>query len=378
MSADNSGVHKAKDVKNDEFYTLIGDIEKEVAAYVKHDKNTFKDKTVLLPCDDPEWSNFTKFFVKNFKNLGLKKLISTCFAINSKAFAPGYQVNLFETAEQEGERTSEFKRGKLFTLNRDNSTDNDLGFEVLKWEYLQGDGDFASDEITDLLKEADIVVTNPPFSLFRDFFDWLIEHNKHFLIIGGINAITYKQVFPLIKDNKVRLGQGCRLLRGFETKNINEVDEVIDGVNIKRVAAYWFTNLKHGYNNKPLDLMTMAENIKRNDDIDGYAKFDGFDAINVDKTKEIPADYAGVMGVPVSFIEKFCPEQFELLGVDTFFDIEVSKGVFQTPNHFLENSDREVYKRIWIRNKKNRCKKNDLAYNDQYHPKNDNYENRLL
>ena len=171
-----SNLVNAKKAKNDEFYTQYIDIEKEISAYLEYDPNVFKGKTVLLPCDDPEWSNFTKYFAQNFERLGIKKLISTSYAINSKLYKGSYQITIFEKNAPQFDKSKASNNGKIFTLTHDKSGDGKIDVEDLEWDYLEGDGDFRSDEVEKLRDEADIIITNPPFSLFRDFFAWIVEH----------------------------------------------------------------------------------------------------------------------------------------------------------------------------------------------------------
>jgi hypothetical protein len=196
----NSNLTNAKNAKNDEFYTQYHDIEKEIMAYLDFDPDVFRGKTILLPCDDPEWSNFTKFFAQNFQRFGLKKLISTSYAVESKKYKSGYQPTLFEVNDPQFDEYKTRRNGKIFTLTRDKSGDGKIDVNDLEWKYLQGDGDFNSKEIKALRDESDIIITNPPFSLFREFLAWIIEADKKFIIIGSMNAITYKEVFPLIKS----------------------------------------------------------------------------------------------------------------------------------------------------------------------------------
>ena len=202
----NTNLANAKTAKNDEFYTQYPDIQKEINAYLDYDPNVFRGKTVLLPCDDPEWSNFTKFFAQNFELLGLKKLISTSYAPESKRYRMPYQPTLFETQQPYFNPDKSKTNGKIFVLDRDVTGDNRINIEDLQWQYLEGDGDFRSKEIRKLRDEADIIVTNPPFSLFREFVAWIMEAGKQFVIIGTMNAITYKEVFHFIKENKMWLG----------------------------------------------------------------------------------------------------------------------------------------------------------------------------
>ena len=320
-SAKKCSLSKAKRVKNDEFYTQYADIQKEVNAYLEYNSDVFKDKTVLLPCDDPEWSNFTKFFAQNFENFGLKKLISTSYAINSKIKQYG-QLDLPDNAENikhalNFNATIDHQKGKIFTLTRKNKH---VDYNDLEWEYLNGDGDFRSDEIKKLRNEADFVITNPPFSLFREFVSWLFESNKRFLIIGNMNAITYKEIFPLIKENKMWMGTSMNGTgqHWFAIPDHYDNGKIIT-INGKRFAtigsACWFTNIDHGRRHQPLELMTMADNIKFNKRLKGknYQKYDNYDAIEVPVTNAIPSDYNGVMGVPISFLSKYSPEQFEIV-----------------------------------------------------------------
>ncbi len=325
----NTNLANAKNAKNDEFYTQYADIQKEINAYLEYDPDVFRGKTVLLPCDDPEWSNFTKFFAQNFELLGLKKLISTSYAPESKKYKVPYQPTLFETSQSHYDTNKSKTHGKIFVLERDVTGDNRINIEDLQWQYLEGDGDFRSKEIRILRDEADIIVTNPPFSLFREFVAWLVEAAKQFIIIGTMNAVSYKEIFPLIKDNQVWLGA-----TGFVTDMVFGVPE---GTNIKDsdkqkaerlgyIGNYtrlgnscWFTNVDHGRRHQPLRLMTMAENFKhsKHKEIRGrkeYIHYENYDAIEVPYTDAIPSDYEGTMGVPLSFLDKYCPEQFEIIG----------------------------------------------------------------
>ncbi len=204
----NSNLTSAKRVKNDEFYTQYFDIEKEIAAYIEYNPDVFRGKTLLLPCDDPEWSNFTKFFAQNFQKFGLKKLISTSYAADSKNYESYYQPTLLEIHDPQYDKNKTTKNGKIYTLAYDKTGDGKTDVKDLDWRYLDGDGDFQSDEIKKLRDESDIIITNPPFSLFRPFLSWILEVKKQFVIIGNMNAITYKEVFHLIKENKLWLGNG--------------------------------------------------------------------------------------------------------------------------------------------------------------------------
>ena len=326
----NTNLANAKTAKNDEFYTQYRDIQKEINAYLDLDPNVFRGKTVLLPCDDPEWSNFTKFFAQNFELFGLKKLISTSFAPESKKFKEGYMPTLFETESPLFDQDKTRTHGKIFVLDHDVNNSGRIDREDLQWRYLDGDGDFRSKEICQLRDEADIIVTNPPFSLFREFITWIMEAGKQFIIIGNMNAITYKEVFPNIKNNKVWLGA-----TGFVTDMVFGVPEGTpvkesDKAKAERLGyvgnytrlgnSCWFTNIDHGRRHQPLDLMTMAKNFKhsKHKDIRGrhdYIHYENYDAIEVPYTDAIPDDFIGIMGVPTSFLDKYCPEQFEIIGI---------------------------------------------------------------
>ena len=322
----NTNLANAKTAKNDEFYTQYADIQKEINAYLDYDPHVFRGKTVLLPCDDPEWSNFTKFFAQNFELLGLKKLISTSYAPESKKYKLPYQPTLFETSQPHYSADKSKTNGKIFVLDRDVTGDNRINIEDLQWQYLEGDGDFRSKEIRALRDEADIIVTNPPFSLFREFVTWLIESEKQFSIIGNVNAISYKEVFPLIKDNKMWMGvsihSGDREFGVPESYPLEAAGWRIDekGNRFIRVKGVrWFTNIDHGRRHEPLQLMTMADNFKhsKHKEIRGrkeYIHFENYDAIEIPYTDAIPSDYEGAMGVPLTFLDKYCPEQFEIIG----------------------------------------------------------------
>ena len=323
----NENLSKAKEAKNDEFYTQYHDIEKEVSAYLEYNPDVFRGKTVLLPCDDPEWSNFTKYFAQNFETFGLKKLISTSYAPESKRYKYGYQPTLFETEAPHFDADKSKTHGKIFVLDHDVTGDGKINFEDLEWQYLEGDGDFRSKEICNLRDQADFIITNPPFSLFREFLAWIFEADKQFLIIGNMNAVTCKEVFPLIKENK--MWYGCSISSGDREFGVPDEypltaagwridDQGKKYIRVKGVR--WFTNLDHGRRHQFLPLMTMADNLKfsRHKEIrgkDSYDHYDNFDAIEVPYTDAIPSDYDSVMGVPVSFLDKYCPEQFEILGI---------------------------------------------------------------
>lgn len=317
--AQSAKLHKAKNAKYDEFYTQYVDIQKEVNAYLEYNPDVFKDKIILLPCDDPEWSNFTKFFAQNFERFGLKKLISTSYAYDSKQIREPYQLSLFEQNSPQYDKSKTKTHGKIFMLSKDSDKSGKIDINDIEWNYLKGDGDFRSDEVKKLRDEADIIITNPPFSLYREFISWIFEKNKKFLIIGNKTSVSNKEIFPLIMKNK--LWSGKTDWSGglwFETKNDADVDKVVNGINMKNVASTWFTNLDHGRRHEPLQLMTLEDNIRysRHKEIknNGYKKYDNYDAIEVPYTDAIPSDYKGVMGVPITFLEKYNPEQFRILG----------------------------------------------------------------
>jgi hypothetical protein len=318
----NKNLRAAAKVKFDEFYTQYHDIEKEMNAYLDFDKNVFRDKTVLLPCDDPEWSNFTKYFAQNFERLGLKKLISTSYAPDSKPGDLNTQLTLFETQSPKFDKAKAQANGKIFALTRDTTGDRRIDVEDLEWEYLKGDGDFRSGEVTALRDEADMVITNPPFSLFREFLDWIVSANKRLVIIGNMNAITYKEVFPLIRENRIWLGNG---FKGGASEFISprvqgETNSgPLQGAGLVKFGnVVWFTNLEHGKRHQPLELMTEEENRKfsKHKEIKGigYKEYDNLKAIDVPFTDAIPSDYKGLMGVPISFLSKYNPDQFEIVG----------------------------------------------------------------
>lgn len=280
--AKNNNLHNAKKAKNDEFYTRLEDIEKEMCHYREH----FRGKVIYCNCDDPKESNFFKFFSLQFEFLGLKKLISTGYKENGHGVAYIY----------EGDK------------NGNNLPDDS---EIQSYE-LQGNGDFRSDECIEFLKEADVVVTNPPFSLFREVVAQLVEYNKKFLLLGNNNAITYKEIFPLIMSNKMWLGYSNNKTMEFVLSDAYEKwDRIENGKKIGKVPAIsWFTNLEHDHRNRPLDLTQRY-------DPRYYPKYDNYDAIEVSKVMDIPRDYDGVMGVPITFLDKYCPNQFRIIDART-------------------------------------------------------------
>ncbi len=309
----NTTLHTAKLNKQDEFYTQLSDIENELKYY----KKQLRGKVVFCNCDDPYESNFFKYFANNFNSLGLRKLIATSYV---KSPIVGGQLQLFdiEGLRPENKEPYKIEINEVPDLNNDGAISLDDVEYLLKHDKnaatpLKGDskysaGDFRSDECVELLKQADIVITNPPFSLFREYVSQLMEHNKKFLIIGNKNAITYQDVFKYIKENKIWLGY----------RNINndmwlivpegkKYEKIVNGMKLKHIMACWYTNLE---TTKRHDTMTLYEKYSS----DEYPKYDNYDAINVNKVTDIPVDHAGAMGVPITFLDKYNPEQFEILG----------------------------------------------------------------
>jgi hypothetical protein len=363
----NKGLTSAKKAKNDEFYTQFHDIEKEMNAYLEYNPEVFKDKTILLPCDDPEWSNFTRYFAQNFEKLQLKKLISTSYAPNSKPREIAYQPTLFEIDSPEFDASKTQSNGKIFTLTKDKSGDGVINFDDLEWSYLEGGGDFRSEEVTRLRDEADFIITNPPFSLFREFFDWVHDGGRKFTIISNKNCVTYKEVFPRIQADEVWPGStpmgremlfdapreiGESLLRSGRDRTWTKVGDEIKA----RSSSLWLTNIDHGKRHQPLPLMTEADNIKFSKhkqvkDV-GYQKYDNYDAIEVPFTDAIPSDYDGIMGVPISFLDKYNPEQFEIIGCS--YDFGRPSGWPKDTNMTVSIGGKNVYKRLLIRHKESR------------------------
>jgi hypothetical protein len=360
----NKDLSSAKTAKNDEFYTQYHDIEKEINAYLEFNPDVFRGKTILLPCDDPEWSNFTKYFAQNFERLGIKKLISTSYAPDSKFYKTAYEPSLFEINDPRFDEKKTVANGKIFTLTDDRTGDGRTDFNDLDWDYLHGDGDFRSDEIRALRDESDFIITNPPFSLFREFLNWIIEASKQFSIIGNMNAVTYKDVFPLLKLNKIWLGptitSGDREFQVPAEYPVTASGWRIDeqGRKFLRIKGVrWFTTIDHGRRHQPIPLMTMKDNIKfsKHKEIVGreYQKFDNYDAINIPFTDAIPVDYAGVMGVPISFLDKYSPEQFEIIGATESEGKGFSEGLWDETSKISQPlvGNERVYKRIFIKHK---------------------------
>ena len=337
----NTNLGKAKTAKNDEFYTQYAYIQNEINAYIAFDENIFRNKTILLPCDDPEWSNFTKFFVNNFERYGIKKLISTSYAYDSKKVDFDYQPTLFETVDPRFKIETSKSKGKIFTLTKDENKNGKIDENDLKWSYLKGDGDFRSEEVKLLRDEADIIITNPPFSLFREFVAWIFEGRKQFAIIGNMNAITYKEIFPLIKENQLWLGATgfstdmvFGVPKGYEVapKDKEKAEKLGYKGNFTRLGnSCWYTNIEHGKRHATLPLMTEERNIKfsKHKEVKGlgYLKYDNCDAIEVPFTDAIPSDYKGIMGVPISFLDKYNPEQFIIYGLSRDMDIPTKVGI---------------------------------------------------
>ncbi|WP_027407628.1 adenine-specific methyltransferase EcoRI family protein [Anaerovibrio sp. RM50] len=341
----------AKAASKDEFYTQLADIERELRYYRKH----FKDKTVFCNCDDPFESNFFKYFVLNFNKLGLKKLICTCYTGSPIANS---QLSLFDVVDTE-DGNKPYKA--IITTVYDKTGDGALDMEDIKELFksgenklteLEGNGDFASPECLKLMDESDIVVTNPPFSLFRKYVATLMKHKKQFLIIGNINAITYKEIFPLIMNDEIWLGNGMgRWISGFIVPASYELYGTEASINEKgeRIVAtnncLWLTNLDF---NKRHEEMILAKRYNSED----YPKYDNYDAIEVSKTADIPCDFKGAMGVPITFLGKYSPDQFEIIGADYSLagPININGKNKPNPQRFYINGVRK-YARIVIRNK---------------------------
>ena len=369
----NENLGNARTAKNDEFYTQFDDIQKEMNAYLDFNPDVFRGKTVLLPCDDPEWSNFTRYFAQNFQTLGLKKLISTSYAPNSKPLAIPYQPTLFEMDSPEFDEQKTQANGKIFTLTQDVTDDDVINLDDLEWSYLESDGDFRSDEVTALRDEADIIITNPPFSLFREFLGWLVEANKEFVILGNMNAITYKEVFRLIQADRLwlgvtRTGVGFMWFEVTESAPEKSGQRVEDGKRFQTIGnSAWFTNLDHGRRHEPLVLMTEKENVKfsRHKELKdcGYRRYDNYDAIEVPFVDAIPSDFEGVMGVPITFLGKYNPEQFEILGkterddhlrnkIYSKHDFANAGDLNRGPTVLTDGKPINLYQRIMIRHRK--------------------------
>ena len=331
----NNNLHKAKDSKKDEYYTQLSDIEKELKHYKKH----FKNKVVNCNCDDPRISNFFHYFSYNFEKLGLKKLITTCYQSQT--------MDLFS------EHNSE--KAIYLEYNGDKNGNNVPDPEEIGIVHLNGDGDFRSKESIELLKQADIVVTNPPFSLFREYISQLAEYNKKFLIIGNINSISYKESFELIKENKMWLGYNT-------ARHFNRPD----GSLYETARSFWYTNLDIAKRHEDIILYKTY-----NGNETEYPTYENFNAINVDRTENIPVDYQGYIGVPITFLAKYNPEQFEILGLgisNSGIDVGVQpykpehkkyrkevqkRGAVDGDLYMMENGEVKVpYARVLIKNKR--------------------------
>ena len=370
-NATNKYLHNAKKSKSDEFYTQYSDIQKEIEAYLECNPDVFRGRIVYCNCDDPFESNFFRYFVLNFERIGLKQLITTSYKPSPVA---NTQLELFGD-----DKTLIKSKGRpkitanKFIINEVGDIDGDGEFSLKdvalqlkenkqnEWTPLDGDGDFRSDESISLLQQSDIVVTNPPFSLFREYIKQLVDYDKKFLIIANINAITYKEVFPLIKENKIWIGTGMgRWISGFivpESYELYGTEARIDEEGNRIVATnncLWFTNIDHGKRHQPLPLMTMSDNIKfsSHKNVKGkeYKKYDNYNAIEVPYTNAIPSDYDDVMGVPITFLDKYNPDQFEIIGAS---DNGVVDEKYKIP-HFKKHNEpyingKKLYKRIFIK-----------------------------
>lgn len=378
----NKNLTNAKKAKNDEFYTQYGDIQKEIQAYLDYDANVFRGKTVYCNCDDPFESNFFRYFVLNFNKLGLKRLITTSYKPSPVA---NTQLQLFgdDKTLMKVKGRPKITANKLI-INEVRDIDEDGEFNLKdvakqlkankhnEWTPLEGDGDFRSDECVKLLKQSDIVITNPPFSLFREYVKQLFDYNKKFVIIGNKSAVTHKEIFPLFRDNKMWVGTTsynkdmlfiAPLNTNFSNKPKTAIREV-KGVTYLRSPSVWFTNLDHGRRHQPLPLMTMEDNLKFSKhkeikDKKEYFRYEDHDAIEVNYYDAIPSDYKGVMGVAVSFLDKYNPEQFQVLEChEPCIDVKKLKQI----SVFQEYKSRQklyggklcqkTYHRIFIRHKK--------------------------
>ena len=369
-NATNKLLHNAKKSKSDEFYTQYSDIQKEVESYLEYNPDVFRNKVVYCNCDDPFESNFFRYFVLNFKRIGLKQLITTSYKpspiANTQLKLFGNDKTLTKTKGRQKVTANKFIINEVGDIDGDGEFNlKDVALQLSKnsnneWMPLEGDGDFRSNESISLLEQCDIVVTNPPFSLFKEYIKQLIKFKKRFLIIANINAITYKEVFPSIRENKIWLGTGMgRWISGFivpksyelygtEARVDNEGNRIVSTNN-----CLWFTNLDHGKRHQPLPLMTMKDNIKFSSHKEikgkGYKKYDNYDAIEVPYTDAIPSDYPGVIGVPITFLDKYNPDQFEVLGCS--YDYGRPVGWDKKINMSVTVDGVNIYKRILIKHK---------------------------
>lgn len=393
----NNNLANAKKTKNDEFYTQFSDIQKEVESYLEYDANAFKNKVIYSNCDDPFESNFFRYFVLNFKRLGLKRLISTSYkpspVANTQIALFGDDITLEPVKARAKITANKFIINEVGDVHGDGSfTLQDIALQLKanknnEWAPLEGDGDFRSEECIELLKESDIVVTNPPFSLFREYITQLFEYKKQFLIIGNLNAITYKEIFPMIKDNKIWLGNNARVNGGamfYEipeaVANLDQIREIKINEQGKKVfitrvqGVRWFTNLDHGRLHHPISLMKKADVVKFSTNRE-FEEYENYNAIEVSFVKNIPSDCKRMMGVPISFLDKYSPEQFEIVGMcenedlyikktkvytsaeckQAYLDKFGKKGVYDlnASGVVLRNGLREkVYQRVLIKHKK--------------------------
>ena len=319
--ATNKKLNKAIKVKNDEFYTQKIDIETEIQAYLEFNPSLFLGKTVFCPCDDPDWSNFTAYFTENFEKLGLKELISTCYLPKGK--------------------------GKVLRKTQDHT----------HLSRLSGNGDFRSDELVAIRDQSDFIITNPPFSLFRDFMAWITVGKKQFAVICNKNCVTFKEIFPKIQANEI--WSGYRAWAGgmwFETIDTNNIDKVEDDVNLKNVSSIWLTNIEHNRRYEPIILYKKEENLLKYPNLkekNAYVKYDNYDAIEIPLTKAIPLHYKGVMGVPISFLDKFNPSQFELIGATESEGKGFSNGLWVSSSGIAQAcvNQQKIYKRVFIKAK---------------------------
>ncbi|PIZ45993.1 DNA methyltransferase [candidate division WWE3 bacterium CG_4_9_14_3_um_filter_41_6] len=374
----NRNLTNAKREKNDEFYTQYPDIQKEIEAYLEYAPNTFKGKVVYSNCDDPFESNFFRYFVLNFKRLGLKQLITTSYKPSPIANTELIlQPSLFQGYDDKVVNRPTEPKGRpkvtanKFIINEVRDMDGDGSFNLSdiagqlkanknnEWTPLDGDGDFRSDECIELLKQSDIVVTNPPFSLFREYIKQLFDYDKKFVIIASKNTITYKEVFPLIKADKLWAGtmSFSKDILFIAPKDMDlsgkpkTAIRVVDGVTYLRSPSIWVTNLDHGRRHQAMTLMTMADNLKFNKkmkDKTAYDRYDNYDAIEVPFTDAIPSDYTGVMGVPISFMDKYNPDQFEIIGANRGIGQD-SEGIYGRSTYL---DGKETFKRLFIRLRK--------------------------
>lgn len=332
-----SNLTDAKNAKNDEFYTQFNDIQKEIESYMEYNSDVFRNKVVYCNCDDPFESNFFRYFVLNFNRIGLKQLITTSYKpspiANTQLELFGDDKTLIKSKGRPKITANKFIINKVHDIDSNGEFNlKDVAMQLKtnkhnEWQPLDGEGDFRSDECISLLKQSDIVVTNPPFSLFREYVKQLFDYNKKFVIIGNKNTVTNKEIFPLFKENRMWVGTTSynkdMLFIAPSNADLSKKPKTavrkVDGITYLRSPSVWFTNLEHGRRHQPLPLMTMVDNLKfsKHKEIKGrksYEKYDNYDAIEVPYTDAIPSDYDGIMGVPISFLDKYSPDQFNILG----------------------------------------------------------------